>query len=106
MYQNIIGILRALPPTAIALPALLYPNIIYREGSECPGVYILQQYLSFISTVNPAIPPVSSDGIFGPETTASVVAFQKQYGLTADGIVQETTWNKIVEIYRKLRFGN
>jgi len=105
MYRNIIGILRALPSTAIALPALLYPNIVYREGSEGPGVYIIQQYLSFISTLVPAIPLVTPDGAFGPETRAAVIAFQNQYGLTPNGIVEETTWNKIVEIYRQLRFG-
>lgn len=105
IYNSIVGILRELPPTAIALPALIYPNIIYREGSEGPGVFIIQEYLSYISTVVPAIPTVTPTGIFGPETTAAVIAFQKQYGIGADGIVDEETWNKIVSVYRELRFG-
>lgn len=103
--SNVAGILKTLPPSAIALPALIFPNIIYREGSEGPGVFIIQEYLSFISTVVPSIPAVSPDGTFGPETRASVVAFQNQYGLNPTGIVEETTWNKIVEVYRQLRFG-
>jgi len=105
IHNSVVGILKALPPSAIALPALIFPNIIYREGSEGPGVFIIQEYLSFISTVVPAIPAVSPDGTFGPETKAAVVAFQNQYGINPNGIVQEATWNKIVEVYRQLRFG-
>jgi peptidoglycan hydrolase-like protein with peptidoglycan-binding domain len=106
MYNNILGILRALPPTAVALPALLYPNIVFRQGSEGADVLILQEYLSFISTLVPDIPAVNPDGIFGPETRAAVVAFQNYYGLPATGAVNEATWNRIVEVYRQLRFGN
>lgn len=106
MYTSIIGILRDLPPTAIALPALIYPNTIFREGSEGPNVFIIQEYLSYISTFVPSIPPVKPDGIFGPETTAAVKAFQTQYGLQANGIVNKETWDKIVEVYRDLRFGS
>lgn len=106
MYNNILGILRALPPSAVALPALLYPNIVFRQGSEGADVLILQEYLAFISSIVPAIPTVTPDGIFGPETRAAVVAFQNYYGLPATGAVNEATWNRIVEIYRQLRFGN
>ena len=45
------------------------------------------------------------NGKFSPSTQAAVIAFQKQYGLTPDGIVGKTTWNKIVGVYRDLRFG-
>ena len=105
MYNSILGILRELPPTAIALPALLFPNIIYREGSEGPGVYIIQEYLSYISTVVPAIPALDTDGVFGPETTAAVIAFQNIYDLPPTGVVNEQTWDTIVSVYRELRFG-
>ncbi len=105
MYRSVLGILRKLPPTAVALPTFIYPNIIIQEGSEGPEVFIIQELLSYISTVVSPIPNVESDGIFGPETTASVIAFQRQYGIEADGIVDEETWNKIVSVYRDLRFG-
>ena len=105
MYDSVLGILRELPPTAIALPALLYPNIILREGVINPEVFIIQELLSYISTVVPEIPHVDPDGIFGPETAAAVRAFQRIYGLDANGIVAEETWNSIVNIYRELRFG-
>lgn len=105
MYNNVLGILKTIPPSAIALPALIYPNIVYSLGSEGPNVYILQQYLSFISTILTDIPAVTPDGVFGENTRNAVIAFQNHFGLTPDGIVGEETWNKIVEVYRDLRFG-
>ncbi|MCL2884446.1 MAG: peptidoglycan-binding protein [Oscillospiraceae bacterium] len=43
------------------------------------------------------MPRVAVDGTFGPSTTASVMAAQRLLGLTADGIVGETSWNAIVK---------
>lgn len=37
--------------------------------------------------------PCSADGIFGAGTHAQVVAFQKKYGLTPDGVVGVKTWS-------------
>lgn len=105
MYNSVLGILRELPPTAVALPSLLYPNVIYREGMESPGVFIIQELLSFISTAVPEIPSVELDGAFDSKTTLAVVAFQRLYGIKANGIVDEETWNRIVSVYRELRFG-
>lgn len=106
MYSNVQGILSVLPPSAIALPALLFPGIEYTEGMEDYGVYIMQQSLLYISSIITAIPPVNPTGIFGPETTKSVIAFQKLFGLEPSGIIDEDTWNKIIEIYRQLRFSS
>ncbi len=106
MFNSVLGILRELPPAAISLPSLLYPNVIFSEGSERPGVFIIQELLAFISTVVPEIPFVQPDGVFGPETTSAVTSFQRLYGLEANGIVDEETWNKLVSVYRELRFGN
>lgn len=36
------------------------------------------------------------DGVFGSKTKAHVVAFQKKYGLKADGVVGTQTWAKII----------
>ncbi len=104
MYSSVEGILRTIPPSAIALPALLYPPEVFREGSEGPDVYIMQQYLLFISSVMPDIPPVIPDGIFGPDTTKAVIAFQTLYGMEPNGIIDENTWDGIVGVYRQLRF--
>ena len=36
------------------------------------------------------------DGDFGPRTEAAVIAMQKDFGLTADGIVGERTWRALL----------
>lgn len=106
MYNSVLGILRALPPAAIQLPALVFPNVIFSEGTERPGVFIIQEVLAYISTIVPEIPYVQPDGRYGPETTAAVTVFQRIYGLKPTGIVNEETWNKLISVYRELRFGD
>lgn len=106
MYNSVVGILETLPPSAIALPSLLWPGIVYRRGSEGPGVYLIQQYLSYIASVLEGIPPADPDGIYGPQTEQAVREFQEYFGIDVTGVVDQYTWNRIVLIYRNLRFGN
>ena len=106
MYDAVIGILRALPPSAIALPALLWPGTTYQIGSEGPGVYLIQQYLSYIASVLEGIQPTPPDGIYGPGTEQAVRQFQQYFGIDVTGVVDRYTWDRIVLIYRNLRFGN
>ncbi len=106
MYNNVIGILDTLPPQAIALPSLLWPGTVLRLGSEGPGVYLIQQYLSYIASVLEGLPPAEPDGIFGPMTEAAVREFQQYFGIDVTGVVDQYTWDRIVLIYRRLRFGN
>ena len=75
-----------------------YPSQL-SEGSEGRGVAVLQYYLRYLASYLPTVPSVTVDGVFGPETTASVKAFQSTYGLSADGIVGEVTWNQIYNVY-------
>lgn len=106
LYNAAVGALKTIPPNAISLPRLIYPNIIYRLNSEGPGVYVIEQYLSLISQFVPSIPAPTPDGKFKEDTQAAVIAFQKQYGLTPDGIVGRTTWDKLTEVYYGFKFGN
>jgi N-acetylmuramoyl-L-alanine amidase len=39
---------------------------------------------------------IEVDGVYGPQTEASMKQFQKQNGLTADGIVGPITWQKFI----------
>jgi hypothetical protein len=39
---------------------------------------------------------VTVDGEFGPQTRRALVAFQRQHGITADGVVGRGTWGKLV----------
>lgn len=69
------------------------------EGSRGIGVYTLQYYLSYLSDFYDTIPNVTSDGIFGGGTRASVIAAQNVFGLDPDGVVGEQTWRAIYNAY-------
>ena len=77
-----------------------YPGTPLRQGSTGPNVVVLQVALNRIAQSYPAIPKIpAADGIFGPRTEATVRAFQRIFGLTADGIVGPATWNAVVRLY-------
>lgn len=78
-----------------------YPSLL-QLGSEGVGVIVLQYYLSYISAFVPTVPAVEIDGNFGAGTEAAVRAFQSTYGLTQDGIVGETTWRELTDVYQGL----
>ena len=79
-----------------------YPGYLLRYGSRGEKVRELQYYLGKIAEQY-NIPRILPDGIFGIKTKESVIAFQRLFGLSQDGIVGPATWNKIVEVYRGLR---
>jgi len=108
MYNSILGIIVTLPPAAVALPRFIFPGTVLKRGSEGPDVLIMQEYLAYISTAIQDITYVPYnlvDGVFGPITESAVITFEQEFGLTPDGIVDEETWNRIVDVYRNLRFG-
>lgn len=76
-----------------------YPGTPLRRGSSGPDVVVVQAELNRISQNYPAIPKVETDGIFGSRTEASVIAFQRIFGLTPDGIVGKSTWYQLVRVY-------
>jgi peptidoglycan hydrolase-like protein with peptidoglycan-binding domain len=65
-------------------------------------VRFLQQKLRTISQYNNSIPVIGVDGIFGPETTTAVAAFQRVYGLPVTGQVDEDTWMAIDSEYLRV----
>lgn len=82
----------------------LYPGSPVSLGDQGQNVYIIQQYLNEISKDYPAIPKISPiDGIFGEATENSVMAFQRIFNLTPDGIVGPATWNKMTLLYVAIR---
>ncbi len=77
-----------------------YPGTPLRRGSSGPNVVVVQVELNRISQNYPAIPKLArADGIFGSQTEASVIAFQRIFGLTPDGIVGQATWYALVRLY-------
>lgn len=76
-----------------------YPGSPLRRGSTGTNVRILQKQLSRIAKDYPSFGKPAVTGTFDEATENSVKKFQKQFGLTADGIVGKATWYKISFIY-------
>ena len=77
-----------------------YPGTPLRRGSSGPNVVVIQTSINRIAQNYPAIPKIAVvDGIYGPKTEASVRAFQRIFGLSADGIVGRETWYALVRLY-------
>ena len=76
-----------------------FPGEALQEGSRGEAVRQMQEQLNAVADVYYSIPNVAADGVFGPRTAEAVRAFQEQFDLTPNGIVDFTTWYKISEIY-------
>jgi len=69
------------------------PMPVLSEGSTGPAVRGLQEMLTSGAPGLWKVTPQGVDGEFGPNTTASVKAFQTWARLDADGIVGQKTWD-------------
>ncbi len=76
-----------------------YPDAI-SEGNTGEKVEILQFFLNILSQFYLTIPPVETDGSFGPATRNSVIQAQRQFGVPQTGVVDDVTWNAIYEAYK------
>lgn len=70
--------------------AVGFPTL--KQGSSGDSVRTMQQLLANAGST------LVIDGIFGSGTRAAVLAFQRKYGLTADGVCGPKTWAKLVEV--------
>lgn len=73
------------------------------ESFVAQPVRSLQTMLRTIAQVEPNQPSLIPDGIYGPETTTAVSAFQRRYGLPVTGVTDNATWDAIVNRYGKAR---
>ena len=80
-------------------PVESYPGTPLREGDIGANVARIQTALNRVSQNYPAIPKVTVDAVFGPQTAEAVRAFQSIFSLTPDGIVGRATWYKLVLLY-------
>ena len=104
LYRAYLGIIESVPLSE-GNDIVLYPGIVLKEGMTNEYVRILQNYLSYIHETYPTIPAVNTTGYFGPLTKNSVMAFQRQFGLTPNGLVNANTWNAIANQYSVLKYG-
>ena len=66
-----------------------YPGVALRTGNAGGTVRLVQQKLNSLGE------KISTDGKFGSATAAAVQRYQRRNGLTADGIVGKSTWEKM-----------
>ncbi len=76
-----------------------YPGSPLRRGSTGTNVRIIQRQLSRIAKDYPFFGKPTVNGTFDETTENVVKKFQKQFSLTADGVVGKSTWFKISYIY-------
>ena len=96
LYKVYLDILNAVTPT---LPNQGFPGTNLRRGDTGENVKLMQTYLNVISRRYPSIPPVAEDGVFGGDTENAVIAFQRAARLNPTGIIDVSTWERIVELY-------
>ena len=78
------------------------PTSTIRQGNRGADVIQAQFLLNYISQFYPNVPTVVQDSIFGATTTQAVQAFQRQFGLTADGGVGPNTWARMYAVARDI----
>lgn len=76
-----------------------YPGSPIRQGDSGTAVFTLQRQLNRITKDYPFLGLLTVDGVFGAKMAATVRAFQRQFNLTADGVVGRQTWYKVSYIY-------
>lgn len=75
-----------------------------KYGDESADVALLQARLNRIAINYPAIPFVElSNGVFSRSTENAVRTFQQVFGLPPTGVVDETTWYRIIFIYNAVK---
>ena len=75
-----------------------FPGIL-SIGDTGEEVGVLQYFLQTISIFNRSVSDPGFSGFFDEPTRNSVISFQALYGLPANGIVDDATWNYIYDDY-------
>ena len=75
-----------------------WPGTVLRRGSTGSSVEQVQFWLSDLAQFDSSLVRVTVDGSYGAATVSAVEAFQTLFGLTSDGVVGRSTWNKLKEV--------
>jgi peptidoglycan hydrolase-like protein with peptidoglycan-binding domain len=87
------------PPDTGELPTNVppFPGTSLRIGSTGNNVRLVQQAINRVAETTPGLWRIAEDGIFGNGTRDAVMAFQRIFGLTVDGIVGVNTWTRLMQ---------
>lgn len=85
--------------------AATFPGITLRPGDTGQDVALMQTYLNTIGRAYTAIQQQTVDGKYGANTSAATRRFQRQFGLSSDGIIGKNTWAAIVRVYNAVVAG-
>lgn len=83
----------------------VWPGFDLTYGVTGDDVIYMQALLNIIQSIYTAINKLTIDGDFEGNTEAATRRFQEQFGLTADGVIGEKTWNSIVNVAQQLNNG-
>lgn len=83
-----------------------YPGIPLRPGDRSQDVRHMQGRLNEVARIYTGINTQTVDGAYGNNMTNAVRRFQRQFSLSADGILGKDTWNKIVSVHNAMQAGN
>ena len=79
-----------------------FPNTL-QPGDRGQTIEVLQYYLSVVGAYYDEIPQIEITGTFDTATENAVVAFQKAFSLSPDGIVGEQTWQELYRVFLGVR---
>lgn len=96
LYKVYIDIINSVTPS---LANQGFPGTDLVRGSTGEAVRLMQNYLNAISARFPSITPVTVDGIYGADTENAVLEFQRAVRLNPTGVIDVSTWERIVELY-------
>lgn len=83
-----------------------YPGFPLKNGSNNIYVGHMQTALNICADVYTAINKLTVDNAFGTNTENAVKRFQRQFGLTIDGVIGQNTWNRIITVRDGVQSGN
>ena len=85
--------------TLTSQPILNTKNNIFDERNN---TFELQKFLRKISETDSSVPFLNTDGIYGPETTEAVRAFQETRNIPQTGVADYETWDRIFNEYQNI----
>ena len=85
--------------TSVAGVPSSWPGYNLSIGASGDKVRQLQMQINRIAQNYPAIPRVTADGVYGPETAEAIRVFQGVFGLPQTGITDFSTWYEVSRVY-------